>query len=80
MEFLWVCKYSIGSSKVRICTFLSWFIISIRLAKVVDFPLPVGPVTNIKPLVNWVKSLRVSGRFNSLRVGIPVGINLKAIA
>jgi len=47
---LCLCKYSMGSSTVTICTFCSLFILSIIAANVVDLPLPVGPVTNINPL------------------------------
>ena len=42
---LWVCRYSIGSSTDMIWRALVWLIMSIREARVVDLPEPVGPVT-----------------------------------
>ena len=50
IDFLCECRYSIGSSNVMTCAFLSSFILSISEANVVDLPLPVGPVTSTSPL------------------------------
>ncbi len=41
------------------------FIVSIIVAKVVDFPLPVGPVTRISPFSLVVKRFKISGRWSS---------------
>ena len=48
IDFLCECRYSIGSSNVMTCAFLSSFILSISEANVVDLPLPVGPVTSTR--------------------------------
>ena len=45
--------YSIGSSSVRMWHARSRLIKSIMLARVVDFPAPVGPVTITRPLGEW---------------------------
>ncbi|MBA7634799.1 hypothetical protein ES703_42397 [subsurface metagenome] len=63
---------------VIILSYLSLFIISIKAAIVVDFPLPVGPVTNTNPLSFSVKLEIIEGKFNSERLLIFSGINLKA--
>ena len=49
MQFLCECRNSIGSSMVRMCSCRSRLILSIMAASVVDLPLPVGPVTRIRP-------------------------------
>ena len=43
------CRYSIGSSMVRMWPLRSMLILSIIAARVVDLPLPVGPVTSTSP-------------------------------
>ena len=48
-QFLCVCRNSIGSSIVRMCSCLVMLIRSIIVASVVDFPEPVGPVTRMRP-------------------------------
>ncbi len=68
-----------GSSKVSIWYFLLWFIKSTMEARVVDLPLPVGPVTNIRPLGSMDKSFTIGGIPNSSIVGIVKGIILRAI-
>lgn len=44
-------------------------ITSIKLAKVVDFPLPVAPVTRTSPRFNSVKLTTASGIESSFGVG-----------
>ena len=78
--FLWVWIYSIGSSKVIIWHSLFSLIKSIKLASVLDFPLPVGPVIKTNPFCFLVNSLMTSGSFNSSNLGILFGIILSAIA
>ena len=79
MLFLSLCRYSIGSSIVITCSVLFVFIRSIIAASVVDFPLPVVPVTRINPLCSIEIFLITSGRCNSSIVGILMGITLKTI-
>src|SRR4030042_5896560 len=47
-------------------------------AKVVDFPLPVGPVTRISPFSFSAISARMDGMFSCLRVGQSEGMSRKA--
>jgi len=58
--------YRVFNGNYIIIPFL--FIISIKAAKVVDFPLPVGPVTNTNPLSFSVKSEIIEGNPSSERV------------
>ncbi|MEK7746573.1 MAG: hypothetical protein AAB576_07905, partial [Elusimicrobiota bacterium] len=39
-----------GSSTVKMVLRMVWLMVSMRLAKVVDLPEPVGPVTRTSPL------------------------------
>ena len=48
-QFLCWWMYSIGSSIVRMCSWRSRLILSSIAASVVDLPLPVGPVTRMRP-------------------------------
>jgi hypothetical protein len=50
---------------------------SIIAASVVDFPLPVGPVTTTRPLSYWQKSMQALGNLRSSTVKILDGICLK---
>ena len=50
-----VCRYSIGSSSVIIFLESLDAMTSIRLANVVDLPLPVAPVTRTSPLIFVVR-------------------------
>ena len=77
---LWWWTYSIGSSNVIICLCWFSFIMSIRLARVVLLPLPVGPVTKTRPLCFSVKVFRTSGSPNVSNEGIWDVIVLIAIA
>ena len=49
MHFLWLCRYSTGSSMVTMCSLRSRLTLSSMAASVVDLPEPVGPVTRIRP-------------------------------
>ncbi len=71
-ESWWLCRYSMGSSRVRICTLFSLLIRSIMAARVVDLPLPVGPVTRTRPSGFLARWARISGRPSSLKVGMRV--------
>src|SRR5215468_7449619 len=48
-HFLWLCRNSMGSSMVIMCSSRSLLILSSIAASVVDLPEPVGPVTRISP-------------------------------
>ena len=48
-HFLWLCRNSIGSSIVIMCSSRSLLILSSIAASVVDLPDPVGPVTSTRP-------------------------------
>ncbi len=48
-HFLWLCRNSIGSSIVIMCSSRSALILSSIAASVVDLPDPVGPVTSTRP-------------------------------
>ncbi|OPZ71417.1 MAG: hypothetical protein BWY80_01331 [Firmicutes bacterium ADurb.Bin456] len=71
-ESWWLCRYSMGSSRVSICNLFSLLIRSIIAARVVDLPLPVGPVTRTRPSGFWARWVRISGRPSSLKVGMRV--------
>ena len=62
--------YSIGSSSVIIWAFLCLLISFNTAASVVDFPLPVSPVTNTIPLLQYGNSLTIGGKPNSLKFGM----------
>src|SRR5438270_13711748 len=47
-HFLWLCRNSMGSSIVIMCSSRSLLILSSMAAKVVDLPDPVGPVTSTR--------------------------------
>src|SRR5216684_4255717 len=47
-HFLWLCRNSMGSSIVIMCSSRSLLILSSIAARVVDFPEPVGPVTSTR--------------------------------
>ncbi len=65
---------------VMIC-FSSVILISFSIAaSVVDLPLPVGPVTRIRPFSLFTISLNILGSFNSSMEGMLMGIVLKAAA
>ena len=53
---------------------------SIMAARVVDLPLPVGPVTRIKPLGNDASLPMTGGSPNCSMVMISLGISLKTAA
>ena len=55
---------------VMIWRSLFWFICSIIAARVVDFPLPVGPVTRISPRGSIAILYKMVGIFSSSSVGI----------
>ncbi len=74
IERLCLCKYSIGSSSVMICSFRSLLMTSIKDASVVDLPLPVGPVTRTSP-----RFFFVSPRTASYTEPSGVGISLATI-
>ena len=76
--FWWI--NSTGSSTVIICL-CSVRLISLSSAeRVVDLPLPVGPVTRMSPFSRLMISLKTAGAPRSSREGISVGIILKAAA
>ena len=54
--------YSIGSSIVMMWERRVWLMLSSMAASVVDLPLPVGPVTRIRPFWRVVKSRTTGGR------------------
>ena len=62
---------------VIMCFSLVSLIWSTIAAKVVDFPLPVGPVININPFSLSASLLRIGGTDNSSTDLISVGIVLK---
>ena len=53
------------------------FMWSMMAARVVDLPLPVVPVTSIRPRDSRATFFRTSGRFSSSMVGIFIGMTLK---
>ncbi len=56
------CRYSIGSSIVRMCSGRVWFTRSIRAAPVVLLPAPVGPVITTRPRSSSAQPSTVGGR------------------
>ena len=56
-----------GSSIVRMCSWRSMLILSIMAARVVDFPLPVGPVTRMSPRGLSQSCSTTGGRFRVLK-------------
>ena len=61
-----MCRYSIGSSIVMMCSLRSWLIWLIIAASVVDLPEPVGPVTRTRPRGFRVSSPASRGRLQLL--------------
>ncbi len=70
MQRLCLCRNSIGSSIVRMCSWRVSLIRSSIAASVVDLPEPVGPVTSTKPRGFLVNSSSTVGRPRSRRFGI----------
>ena len=68
MHFLCLCRNSIGSSIVRMCSWRVSLIRSSIAASVVDLPEPVGPVTSTKPRGFFVKSSSTGGRPSELEL------------
>ena len=68
MDFLWLCRYSTGSSMVTMCSARSRLILSIIAASVVDLPEPVGPVTRIRPRGFSHSRSMIVGRLSSRKV------------
>ena len=79
-DFLLWKIYSIGSSIVITCSLRNSLIASIIDAIVVDFPLPVGPVTRKSPCFAWRTFERLFGSPSSTRFLICSGILRSAIA
>src|SRR2546423_15187170 len=52
---------------------------SMTAASVVDFPLPVGPVTSTRPFLSPAASLRTSGRSKSLNCGGAGGVTPQTV-
>ena len=59
-------RNSIGSSMVMTCTGRVWEMCLISAARVVDLPLPVGPVTSTSPVGMVQKSSSTSGQVELL--------------
>ena len=78
MHFLCLCRNSIGSSIVRMCSWRSSLIMSIIAASVVDLPEPVGPVTSTNPRGFLANSCSTGGSARSRSFGISLGIRRKA--
>ncbi len=78
MHFLWLCRNSIGSSIVMMCSSRVWLIESIIAASEVDLPAPMGPVTSTKPRGLRVNSWTDAGRPSSSMEVKPKGIRRKA--
>ena len=78
MHFLCLCRNSIGSSIVRMCSWRVSLIRSSIAASVVDLPEPVGPVTSTKPRGFLVNSSITGGRPSEPRLGMSCGIRRKA--
>jgi len=79
-QFLWGCRYSMGSSMVRMCSCRSVLILSMIEASVVDLPEPVGPVTSTSPRGFLASSAMMGGRPSSPKVRILKGMVRKAPA
>ena len=70
IDILCLCRYSIGSSMVRMCpvvVLLRWSIIE---ASEVDLPEPVEPTTSTSPRGVMMTSLSTCGRLSSSMLGI----------
>ena len=61
-------------------SFRSLLILSIIAARVVDFPVPVGPVTSTNPLGFLINSLTIGGMPNSARLRISKEMARKALS
>jgi hypothetical protein len=64
IDFLLVCRYSIGSSMVTMWSedvSLRWLM---SAASVVDLPEPAAPTIRISPRFSMISSLRISGSPN----------------
>ncbi len=59
-----VNRNSTGSSIVTMCTGRRWVMYLTSAARVVDLPLPVGPVTRTIPIGRSQKSSSTSGRLS----------------
>ena len=77
-DSVWVCtsrwftwqpwgvkRYSIGSSKVMMCSWRVRFTSSTSAARVVLLPLPTEPVTRTSPFWYWVSILSCGGKLSS---------------
>ncbi len=64
---------------VIICSMRWVLILSIIAARVVDFPLPVVPVTSTIPLRSWAIRSKTNGRFKSEIVFTCVGMTRNTI-
>lgn len=64
VDLMCVCKNSIGSSTVTILVSYRSLIYLIIAARVVDLPLPVGPVTKTKPLGKLQRRFTSAGKPN----------------
>jgi hypothetical protein len=73
-QFLWGCRYSIGSSIVMMCSCRSVLILSMIEASVVDLPEPVGPVTRTSPRGFLASSATMGGSPRSWKVRILKGM------
>ena len=78
MHFLCVCRNSIGSSIVRMCSSRVSLISLMIEASVVDLPEPVGPVTSTMPR-GFLANSRMTGGRPSFSIGtVSDGIRRKA--
>jgi hypothetical protein len=74
MLLSWLNTNSIGSSIVTILALRVLLISSIRVASVVDLPMPVAPVTSTRPRRRSARSRRPAGRLSSSNERIWSGI------
>jgi hypothetical protein len=79
VALLWGWRYSIGSSMVMMWTALSWLILLMMAARVVDLPEPVGPVTRTMPLRSLAISLSWGGMPRSSTEGTRLGITRRTM-
>ena len=79
VDMAWGWRYSIGSSMVMMWTALSWLILLMMAARVVDLPEPVGPVTSTIPLRSLAISLSWAGMPSSSTVGTRFGMTRRTI-
>ena len=78
MQRLWLCRNSIGSSIVRMCSSRVSLISLMIEASVVDLPEPVGPVTSTRPR-GFLAKVRMTGGMPSFSSGtVSEGIRRKA--